>query len=37
MIIECEAVEGIRIYGKTEELGEYLPQCHSVHHKSYLN
>jgi hypothetical protein len=36
MIDECGAVGGIRIGRKTEELGENLPKCHFVRHKSHM-
>jgi hypothetical protein len=29
-LVECE------LEGETELLGENLPQCHFVHHKSYM-
>jgi hypothetical protein len=33
---ECGAVSRMRIGRGTEVLGENLPQCHFVHHKSYM-
>jgi hypothetical protein len=33
---ECGAVDGMRIGKGTEVLGENLPQCHFVHHKSHM-
>jgi hypothetical protein len=33
---ECGAVGGIRIAGETEVLGENVPQCHFVPHKSHM-
>jgi hypothetical protein len=37
MIVDkCGAVDRMRIGRGTEVLGENLPQCHFVHHKSYM-
>jgi hypothetical protein len=33
---ECGAVGGMRIGRGNEILGENLPQCHFVHHKSHM-
>jgi hypothetical protein len=33
---ECEAVSGMIIVRETEILGENMPQCHFVHHKSHM-
>jgi hypothetical protein len=33
---EYGAVGGMRLAGKTEVLGEKLPQCHFVHHKCHM-
>jgi hypothetical protein len=33
---ECGAVGGMRIGKETEVIGENVPQCHFVHHKSHM-
>jgi hypothetical protein len=33
---ECEAVGGMRMAGEAEVLGENLPQCQFVYHKSHM-
>jgi hypothetical protein len=33
---ECGAISGMKIGRGTEVLGESLPQCHVVHHKSHM-
>jgi hypothetical protein len=35
MMIVVQSVEG-KFAGETEILGENLPQCHFVHHKSHI-
>jgi hypothetical protein len=33
---DCGAIGGMKIGRRTEELGENLPQCQFVHHKSHM-
>jgi hypothetical protein len=33
---ECGTVGGMRIGRGSEVIGENLPQCHFVHHKSHM-
>jgi hypothetical protein len=36
MMDENGALSGMRIGKETEVLGENLPQCHFLHHKSHM-
>jgi hypothetical protein len=36
MITWCGAVDGMRVDREIEILGENVPQCHFVHHKSHM-
>jgi hypothetical protein len=36
MMMSVEQLEELELAGKTEVLGETLPQCHFVHHKSHI-
>jgi hypothetical protein len=33
---ECGSVDGMTIDREAKVVGENLPQCHFVHHKSYM-
>jgi hypothetical protein len=36
MINEYGAVGGMKLAGESEVLGEHMPQCHLIHHKSHM-
>jgi hypothetical protein len=37
MMMNVEQSVELELAGETEVVGENLPQCHFVHHKSYMS